>query len=357
MSTLDARVHAKVASICNAQAQIPMIRNELLQLRNELAGLDLRQQTEAYMATQDNIAGLEAKLHDLQTADVDYLLQAMPYVKESARRTAHTPGNALDKMFGKFVKMQTSSKRGNILNKYLLHVEKDEQATLNVAMNRSVDTMCHNCPDVPLQMDPHLCMLACPECGLSRQYLENSESNLTYDQEQHMQRVTLFSYKRSNHLTDWLNSVSGRENTEIATEVLDALKTELKKDKVKLKKDITPVRIKRYLKKLKLTNMYEHATYITQLLGGQEAPQFSPELEEKLQSMFTAIQEPFDRLKVNRSNILSYSYLLHKMCELLGEDWALPHFHLLKCPTKQKACDQIWEKICKELRWQFIPSI
>ena len=32
-------------------------------------------------------------------------------------------------------------------------------------------------------------------------------------------------------------------------------------------------------------------------------------------------------------------------------------FPLLKSPEKLRAQDMIWEKICRELGWEFIPSI
>lgn len=46
-----------------------------------------------------------------------------------------------------------------------------------------------------------------------------------------------------------------------------------------------------------------------------------------------------------------------RFCELLGEDGLLRHFSLLKSNEKLYAQDQIWKKICKDLRWEFIPSV
>ena len=50
-------------------------------------------------------------------------------------------------------------------------------------------------------------------------------------------------------------------------------------------------------------------------------------------------------------------YTLYKMCELLGEDSLLRYFTLLKSNEKLYAQDQIWKKICKDLRWEFIPTV
>lgn len=45
------------------------------------------------------------------------------------------------------------------------------------------------------------------------------------------------------------------------------------------------------------------------------------------------------------------------MSELLGEDQYLPCFPLLKSREKLYVQDQIWKKICEELKWQFIPTV
>jgi len=58
-----------------------------------------------------------------------------------------------------------------------------------------------------------------------------------------------------------------------------------------------------------------------------------------------------------RKNFLSYSYVLHKFCQLLELDDLLVYFPLLKSREKLQQQDRIWEKICGSLRWQYIPSI
>ena len=59
----------------------------------------------------------------------------------------------------------------------------------------------------------------------------------------------------------------------------------------------------------------------------------------------------------DRKNFLSYSYVLHKFCELLELDELLSYFPLLKSREKLQQQDNIWEKICSSLKWQYIASI
>ena len=68
--------------------------------------------------------------------------------------------------------------------------------------------------------------------------------------------------------------------------------------------------------------------------------------------MFKDIQAPFEKhCPPERKNFLSYSYVLYKFCELLGEDEYLEYFPLLKSKEKLYNQDVLFRKICEELRW------
>ena len=73
--------------------------------------------------------------------------------------------------------------------------------------------------------------------------------------------------------------------------------------------------------------------------------------------MFFAIQEPWEIYKQpNRKNFLSYSFVLHKFCELLELDHLLDCFPLHKQLDILMENDSIWKKICTYLNWDFISS-
>ena len=83
----------------------------------------------------------------------------------------------------------------------------------------------------------------------------------------------------------------------------------------------------------------------------------SREVEEELRRMFKEIQIPFHKFcPKDRKNFLSYSYVLHKFCELLELDELLEYFPLLKSPQKLMEQDQVWKKFCKYLKWEFYPT-
>ena len=66
-----------------------------------------------------------------------------------------------------------------------------------------------------------------------------------------------------------------------------------------------------------------------------------------------------DRMKHkpnDRKNFLSYSFVLHKFCELLEFDHLLECFPLHKQLDILMDNDDIWKKICTDLNWDFISS-
>ena len=184
-------------------------------------------------------------------------------------------------------------------------------------------------------------------------------NELSYREEQESStKIINYSYKRQNHFNEWLSQFQGAEMCTIPEDVVETLRDELKKQKLSRREDITHARVRALLKKLRMQKFYEHVPLLCCLLNGVRPPQMNQVLEQRLRLMFNQIQEPFDKVcPPHRKNFLSYSYTLYKLCELLGEDTYLPYFPLLKSKEKLHAMDLIWQKICDELRWEYIATI
>jgi hypothetical protein len=168
--------------------------------------------------------------------------------------------------------------------------------------------------------------------------------------------TTYFAYQRKNHFNEILNQVQGRETTKLPEALFDDIREELKKDRLPVEK-LTSVKLKQYMKKLGYSKYHEHNHYIINHLKNLPPSVLPREIEQKVKVMFAQIQEPFKMFcPPDRVNFLSYTYVLYKMFELLELDEYLPWFSLLKSKTKLKKQDEIWEKICEYLRWEFIPT-
>ena len=109
-----------------------------------------------------------------------------------------------------------------------------------------------NCPTCKTEMyfETACAAQVCTKCGLSRQHMENTVANLTYDQEMSMGTTCNSPYERMNHLNEILAQVQGKETTSVPERILDAVRAEFKKDGVVKARQVTPEAVRRYLKKL-----------------------------------------------------------------------------------------------------------
>ena len=306
------------------------------------------------------IAMYESKLTELLRTDekkaVEYLLDCAPILQEfydtSIRKESY------DKRFG--TKILHGTRRKEIYIKYIHEVEKYKGNKLEIhsdVRKRLLDTEpCKNCGKLDLQLNDARSEIVCVSCGLCERYIGDG---VTYkDEHENFEKIFNYTYKRDNHFNEWLLQFQARETTTIPDDVIENLRSELKKQKIKTLSDITHTKIRTLLRKLRLNKYYEHVPYITNILNGIHPPRMEQVTEDKLRKMFKDIQEPFDRnCPKERKNFLSYSYVLYKFCELLGEDEFLECFPLLKSKEKLHHQDVIWKKICKDLQWEFIPTV
>ena len=290
----------------------------------------------------DNKSKYEAEMSD-------YLIKCRPYMN------LYTDDNEektnTDNVFN--VKETVGLQRKDIFTDYLIEVEKQNIQRPQQKMLEQ----CPNCPESNLLHFHDTSDLVCDECGVVVASLISEE--LTYREEQETsEKIVNYSYKRENHFNEWLSQFQAQETTTIPPEVMDQLRGELKKMKIKKVEDITHAKVRGLLKKLRLNKYYEHVPFITNILSGIKPPKMPQELEETLRIMFKDIQKPFDEnCPAERKNFLSYSYVLYKFCELLGEDEYLQYFPLLKSKEKLYQQDIIWRSVCSSLRWEFIPTV
>ena len=240
-----------------------------------------------------------------------------------------------------------------LLEKYLLRVDP-EHAKTAVTSFEDPHGMCEVC-EKEMTFSANEALFFCDGCGHQEFVLIDSDKPSYKDPPR---EVTYYAYKRINHFNEWLAQFQAKESTEIPEDVFQAILEELRKERITNTEGIKPAKIREILKKLKCTNFYEHVPYILNRINGKTAPVMSREVEEKLRFMFKEIQSSFIKhCPKTRSNFLSYSYVLYKFCELLELDNYLQCFPLLKNRDKLYNQDKIWEKICTDLRWQFIKSI
>ncbi len=239
-----------------------------------------------------------------------------------------------------------------LLDQYRTMIDSEYVCDKNKGHNHI--KICHWC-DCEKTLNQTEGFYFCDECG------EIEEVIIEPERPNYREVVTDkpgYPYKRINHFNEWLSQFQAKETTEIPADVYGQIMRELHKNRIRDFKKLTLARMKKILKKLCLTQYYEHSTHIISKLSGLPPPVISRDVEDELRRMFRQIQEPFaNHCPIGRINFLSYSYVLHKFCELKELDEFIHCFPLLKSREKLRQQDKIWEGICSDLRWQYIPSI
>ena len=283
-------------------------------------------------------------------------------IKQNGRRKPGSILDVLDKASDSIVvdiartndiKPTNHLSRDKLLEEYLKKVHPENVRSSGNILDDTYGE-CDQCEE-EMVFSLNEAVFTCMTCGYQEFVLIDSDKPSYKDPPR---EVSYYAYKRINHFNEWLAQFQAKESTDIPQEVFDQILVELKKERILDTRSLKQTKIREILKKLKLNKYYEHVPHIINRLNGQNAPVMSREIEEKLRYMFREIQPSFQKhCPEGRNNFLSYSYVLYKFCELLELDEYLPCFPLLKNRDKLYVQDKIWQKICEELRWEFIRSI
>lgn len=302
--------------------------------------------------------------------EIEYMLDIIPYIIEYTQEEEKShnddvsdvgcdtdiinPFTKYDNNISNFVNITGNVNKGDVYNRYMSEIEGEYTVRDTRIKHKSKD-ICPYCKGKE-ELFEEESTLTCMKCGYSIDFIDSTLKFASYQQD--FEVVSYIAYKRINHFNEWLSQFQGTESTVVPQEVFDKLILEFKKIRMSRTDDIKSEKIREFLKKLKLNKYYEHIPYILRILQGKKPPSLTTEMENELRKMFKDIQEPFSKAcPKNRKNFLSYSYVIHKFCELLEYDEFLESFSLLKSREKLYQQDVIWKAICKELKWEFIPSL
>ena len=155
------------------------------------------------------------------------------------------------------------------------------------------------------------------------------------------------SEKRKNHFINHLKNLQGKRYPTIS-------KAELEKIELYC---LTPTYegMKKSLKFLGLGKYYSDIWFLLNKLFNVELIKIPYEITDKMIFMFATIQRAFKNKKNSkRINFISYNYVIYKLAVILNHPEICSKLHLLT-PKNIQNHEKLWKKICKELKWKFIP--
>ena len=353
-TTLDSKHRELIESIERDENEtLPQLKLEKRKLKKILKR---EQNIEKVLEIQDKIDNLSLEIKQIKNARKQYYLDNSKYVFEYyENKKSSAAGEGKAKVLNAFFNIASTkpAKKNNTMTdvqKYLANVDEDFLDVNNFVVQTDICQKCHQGELVAID---HEGILVCNKCSATVQFLIENEKP---SYKEPPKEVCFYAYKRINHFREILAQFQAKETTQIPEEVLNDIKNQIKKERI-TQKQLTNKKAKEILKKLGYNKYYEHIPFIKDKLG-IKPPVMSPELEERLCSLFMDIQQPYAKYcPEDRVNFLNYYYTVYKLCELLEQREFLPFFPMLKDREKRIEQDEIWKKICEELEWEFIPTV
>jgi len=374
-TTIDLKHTEMLAHFQNIETvMIPELLNEKQALKARIATLK-ETQIDDYMDICDQIRAIQQRIRSLKQEKKQYLLDNSKYIFHyfeqkqqisSADQQVAKPSSAVINNFFK-IKATTDKEGSEVTNpasdKYAQSKKLYQKYWRNVNGEigniqdfiQSCD-VCESCRKGEMIPQDEEGILICnnKECAKFITYIvdNNKPTNKEPPNE-----VSYTAYIRLNHFKEILSQFQAKETTQIPEEVIAAIRARIKKERIEDMSQITYDKMRDILRKLGLNKYFEHIQYINSLFG-IKPPIMNEELHETLCVLFIEIQKPWAmHCPANRTNFFNYTYTLYQLCVLLDQTQYLPYIPLLKDLEKQRAQDQIWQKVCNTLGWLYIPSI
>lgn len=229
--------------------------------------------------------------------------------------------------------------------KTVLYIEK-ECVILNAQL-------CPNCLEEDLRYDERTDLRICAYCG--DQSIPKDHSSYTRKSRKLLMArgISTNFYKRVVHFKFWLKRLQGKEKHQVTEDVIVQVRDLLHKENCR---GIHYWNVRNSLKKLGLQKHYRHVVYIMSRIRGKPLVLLTRNQEEILVNMFMQIQDVFISLANMRVNMLSYPYVIKKLCEIKGWFTMAKIIPTLKSHSRIIIQDDHWRQICVGRGWRFIPT-
>ena len=347
--SLEENIASQRRQLLAARREAPQLRSRAQALRREAEGMTRRWEARRRGVLLEDACALEAEagVRESMQREHHFEATAVTYLRTYHKRIVE-PGDTVES----FVRSNdaTRQRKAAILDEFLTEVSR---APARVAMATRDE-----CPRCASHTKLLLCaaksLMTCPTCGYAVTYLDATSSSTAFDD---VVDYSQDSYKRINHYTRHIALCQGKEAHRVPDDILHTVMKDLyHRQGVRSADEITFLRVRESLRKLKLRKAYDHAVQVAGRLIGRPPPRVTPLQEEKLKAMFLKMQPAFQRhAPSNRTNFLSYSYVLYRSFQILGLTHMIDSVCLLKGRDKLEANDAIWARMSEDLGWPVFP--
>lgn len=345
---------------------IPNLISEKADLKCKLQQLP-RNNIEKRMEYQFRMKQIYNKIKKHKTEKNNYFLENSKYIFTyfEQKQKIHSGENSQNNnVINSFFKIKTCDGGDNIKNpkyntsrqmyqNYWKNINEETILLQDFTIECDTCYFCNKGEFIP-QEDEGVLICNNTECGrFIRHIVEGGKPS----NKEPPNEVSYTAYIRLNHFKEILAQFQAKETTQIPDEVLQAIKDRIKKERITDMKQLNYGKMREILRKLGLNKYFEHIQYINSIFG-IKPPVMNEELHETLCVLFIEIQKPWAiHCPPNRTNFFNYTYTLYQLCVLLDQTQYLPFIPMMKDREKQLEQDMIWKEVCKELDWQFFPTV
>lgn len=369
LNTIDEKHTDMLRKINNVTEDIiPRLNAEKERLKQYIHTLKSEQLSE-YLDARDRINDIRTEIRNHKKDNKDYMLNNAKYIFDYFEQKQQI-SNKMDKnqnmsSVNTFFKIKSSNPKSDNdasdkytklkrnCQKYWRNVTNDLTNMQDYTMGSDI---CETCQIGELIPQDEEGVLICnnKNCGRFITYIVDSSKP---NNKEPPNEVSYTAYIRLNHFKEILSQFQAKETTQIPEEVLEAIRSRIKKERITDMSLINYDKMRDILRKLGLNKYFEHIQYINSLFG-IKPPVMNEELHETLCVLFIEIQKPWAvHCPASRTNFFNYTYTLHQLCVLLDQTQYLPYIPMMKDREKQLEQDMIWKKVCQDLDWEFFPSV
>lgn len=195
--------------------------------------------------------------------------------------------------------------------------------------------------------------LVCPVCGVSVPSVSVKDRNMK--EFEGVQTTFHNSYKRRNHLNEWLLRVQACDRP-IPEVVVQAVADMFRKWSLPLE-TANYQTVRKFLRATGYQKYFDNIPQIIVRITKRQIPPLPKKTLVDIRRIFLRIQGPFEEHKPkDRKNFISYSFVLFKVFELLDLDEYLAYFPMLKSRQNLMRADELWKKVCDACDFEFIST-
>lgn len=234
----------------------------------------------------------------------------------------------------------------------LLFVEQESSHSLRYS-KRLYTNRCEQCLEENMIYDSRLDLLVCSYCGIQSIFEPVYAFKYNNRRQNVSRKFSSDFHKRVIHFRSWLRRLQGKERNRVTKDIINAVKHRIQSQN---NTGIYYWNVRNSLKALGMQKYYPHCVFIMSEIRGKPLFNLSRDQENRLVEMFLQLQNVFSALQQKRVNMLSYPFVIKKLCELKGWHKLSKVIPTLKSHTRIMLQDNMWRIVCQQKGWKFKPT-